>query len=53
MKAYLIIVWMATCNFVYQLIQTEPNYFVAAERSYFQTFAILAFMFLMAPSKSE
>ena len=40
MKAIFAILALAVGNFLYQLIQAEPNWFVAVERSWFQAWAV-------------
>ena len=39
-----IIIALIAGNFFYQLIQADPNWVTAIERSYFQTTAILFYM---------
>lgn len=39
-----IIIALAAGNFFYQWMQVDPNWVTAAERSYFQTMAILFYM---------
>jgi len=46
MTALLLIGGLTVGNFLYQMFMSEPNFFLAFERSYFQAVAIVAYVFM-------
>lgn len=47
MIAVSVIVGLATTNFMYQFLDTAPNYLVAFERTWFQAAAVLSYSILL------